>query len=226
MATNNAINNISNPFSSTAVTVDPATSADAPIQFSITATPEFIIGIDNSASNAFKISQGSALGTNDTFIMTTAGQNTMPLQPAFLAYLASTDSNVTGDGTGYTLGTNVAFTEVFDQGSNFNTNGTFTAPITGRYFFFSAILTGDLGAANTSCRVLQPTSNRTYGWGQLNVGAARDVNNQYTFIGGTMADMDAADTCTLQINVSNGTKIVDIIGSAAADTYFCGYLAC
>src|SRR5690349_8738436 len=220
MATNNSINNASNPISSTAITVDPGASGNSSVQFSINGTPEFIIGADGSASNAFKISQGSALGTNDTLVMTTSGQQTLPLQPAFLAYLASTDSNVTGDGTGYTLGTNVAFTEIFDQGNNFNTNGTFTAPVTGRYFFFAAILTGDLGAANTSARVLLPTSNRTYGWGQLNVGAARDASNQYTFIGGTVSDMDAADICNLQINVSNGTKIVDVIGAASPETYF------
>ena len=60
-------------------------------------------------------------------------------QPAFLAYLGTNDTAVTGNGANYQLGTNIALTKSFDQWNNFNTNGTFTAPFTGRYLFTGTI---------------------------------------------------------------------------------------
>ncbi|MDC7243658.1 MAG: hypothetical protein PQJ44_06955 [Sphaerochaetaceae bacterium] len=101
-------------FDCTSATIDPGASGDSFVQFDINTTGEFRVGVDDDG-DAFKISQGSALGTNDTFIMSAAGERTMALQPAFLAYLGTTDSNVTGDATVFTLGSGNALTEVFDH---------------------------------------------------------------------------------------------------------------
>ena len=125
MATINALNNASGE-----LTIDPGASGDSFIQFDINTTGEFRIGVDDT-DDSFRISQGSALGTNDMFVVTAAGEITTPSQPAFNAYMGSTASNVTGDGTLYAI----AFdTELYDVGSDYNTGTyTFTAPVTGRY---------------------------------------------------------------------------------------------
>ena len=106
MAKINAINNKSGE-----LTIDPGASGDSFVQFDINGTSEFRIGVDDT-DDSFRISQGSALGTNDTFVMTAAGEITMPLQSAFSAYNSSDDLNATGDGTSFTCEFD---TEIFDQ---------------------------------------------------------------------------------------------------------------
>ena len=69
--------------------------------------------------------------------------------PPFLAFFRYQDSNATGAGTLFTLGSGNALTEVFDQNNDFNVNGTFTAPITGRYQFHATITVGGITAAMT-----------------------------------------------------------------------------
>ena len=141
MATKNSINNKTQD-----LTIAPGTSGDSFVQFDINATGEFRIGVDDT-DDSFRISQGSALGTNDTFIVTDAGEITEPLQPAFLATVTSQISNVTGDGTLYVL---VWDAEVFDQGSNFDGTSTFTAPIAGRYLFEVCVGVGGITSSLVS----------------------------------------------------------------------------
>jgi len=223
MATKNAINNISNPIASTAVTIDPAAAADSYVQFDINTTGEFRIGVDDT-DDSFRISQGSALGTNDTFVMSAAGERTMPLQPAFSAHLASNDNNRTG-ANAYIVGTNVALTEIFDQNGDFNTNGTFTAPISGRFFFYGSVKVGGITAGMVSSIVYIITSNRTYFANFNNPGALKDSGNICSFEIKVVADMDAADTAQLQILLTGATDIADILGQATDPiTWFCGYL--
>jgi len=211
MATQNSINK-----KSESLTLDPGASGDSFVQFDINGTSEFRIGVDDTASDAFKISQGSALGTNDVLVATAAGEITQPLQPAFLAVLASTISNVTGDGTLYTI---VWDTEVFDQNSDFDGTSTFTAPVTGRYEISMAVTVGDLGAAHTDGYSLIYTSNRSYLPHQANYAAYRDSSNIVSLSFSILCDMDAADTANIEILISNGTKIVDIVSNGATDPY-------
>jgi len=219
------INAISNK--SAELTVDPGASGDSFVQFDINTTGEFRIGVDDDASDAFKISQGSALGSNDTFVMSAAGERTMPLQPAFLAYLGTTDSNVTGDGTYFTVGSGNAMTEVFDQNSDFNTNGTFTAPVTGRYLFCGQIELDDIVSAHTLGLGVFDSSNGLWRFDRSDFGNI-GVTNGLQVGGSVLIDMDAADIATMDIGVFNSTKTVDVIAVApatGAGTWFCGYLA-
>lgn len=219
MAKINAINNKTQD-----LTIDPGASGDSYVQFDINGTGEFRIGVDDDAADAFKISQGSALGSNDTFVMTAAGERTLPLQPAFLAYLGTTDSNVTGDGTVFTLGSGNALTEVFDQNGDFNTNGTFTAPVTGRYLLNAMVLLDDLAAGHELAGLLFLSSNRDYYSGYQDAGAMQangDLSYQYS----VLADMDVSDTVTFRVDVAGGAKVVDIV-SSNADTCFSGVLIC
>lgn len=214
------INTINNKSGS--LTVDPGASGDSYVQFDINTTGEFRIGVDDDASDAFKISQGSALGANDTFVMTAAGERTMPLQPAFLAAVESTISNVTGDATEYTI---VWDAEPFDQNGDFDGTSTFTAPVTGRYRFESSIVMDDLAAAHDRSAMRIVTSNRSY-VSQNSPGTCKDANDEYSEYITALTDMDAADTAYIIIVVSDGTKVVDILGGGSSDpgNWFSGNL--
>lgn len=226
MASINSINNTSNPLASTAVTIDPGASGDSYVQFDINTTGEFRIGVDDNDSDKFKISQGSALGTNDTFVMTADGERTLPLQPAFLAYLASDDNNVTGTGTNYTLGTNTALTEVFDQNSDFVTSGTFTAPVTGRYYFYYWIKFHEITSGN-SMNTQIVTSNRSYLSLQTDPSVISNNSSELALEFGVFADMDASDTTTFTIVVDGeASDLIDLTGGATVATAVAGYLAC
>jgi hypothetical protein len=157
-----------------------------------------------------------------TGTLATLGANTftgiqlMSAQPAFLA-TANTQTDVTGDGTTYTV---LFANEIFDQGSNFASN-TFTAPVTGRYFLSARISFYELLAGHTFQLFSIITSNRNY----------RTLNNIPTNPFGengmqvsVLADMDAGDTATVQLEIAGSTKVVDI--DAANYTDFSGYLAC
>ena len=193
MAKKNAINEFT-----TELTIDPGASGDSFVQFDINATGEFRIGVDDDDGDAFKISQGSALGTNDTFVMTSSGERTLPLQPAFAGYLSSTDSSITGNGATYTFGSGNSITEQYDIGSNFSTS-TFTAPVTGKYLLQfntkNGNLLGDGTATDATTSIV--TSNRTWSidikTGGINSTAINLV---------VLADMDALDTATFTIVIT------------------------
>jgi len=218
MATKNTINNKSQE-----LTIDPGASGDSFIQFDINGTGEFRIGVDDDAGDAFKMSQGSSLGTNDTFVMTADGERTMPIQSAFLAYLGTTDTDVTGDATVFTLGSGNALTEVFDQGGDFNTNGTFTAPVTGRYYLQASVLFGDVVAQDLS-QLLFTTSVNYYSH-YTEAGTLAAADDKYFLFGEALVNMDAADTAIVRVNSSGSTKTVDVL-SNNRDTKFAGYLVC
>lgn len=177
----------------------------------------------NLTDNAVVRGDGGAKGVQtSTMLISDAGEMTNPSQPAFLAYLASQVDNKTGNATSYTLGTD-ALTEVFDQNSDFNTNGTFTAPVTGRYFLVSNILYVDAATA-TSASIVITTSNRAY---NADDGADTNVSGNGTIQITIFADMDAADTATTAIAVSGvGADTVDIFGNAALYTFYAGNLVC
>jgi len=216
MAKQNSINNKSQN-----ITLDPGASRDSFLQFDINGTGEFRIGVDDADADSFKISQGSSLGTNDTFKMTAAGERTMPLHPAFQAYLSSNQSNVTGDNTGYTV---ICDTEVFDQGGDYN-NGTgiFTAPIDGRYFFVGQISLDDLTTSHTrAVHRLHSTTSWIYLL-DANFGAMMNPTTNLKLSGSIFMDLDAADEVYLQSTALNGAKVVDVL---SGDTRFSGYLIC
>lgn len=229
MAKQNAINN-----RTPELTVDPGAAGDSFIQFDINTTSEFRVGVDDDASDTFKLSQGSALGTNDTFVMTPTGERTMPLQPSFLGIQASTATNVTGNSTAYTLGSTVALTEVFDQGGDFTTAGVFTAPITGRYYIgYMVTYRASLSAGSaTDFYGDIVTSNKTYR--PFTLPTENTVTNfegedgHLPLSSSVVCDMDASDTVHIEVvGVGGSGDNDDLKGDATtAFTYFCGYLAC
>lgn len=227
MARKNAIDN-----KSSELTIDPGASGDSFVQFDINATGEFRVGVDDTAADAFKISQGSALGTNDTFVMTAAGERTMPIQPSFNGIQQSVANNVTGNGAVYTLGTTAAFVERFDQGGHFTTAGTFTAPVTGNYhlnaFVELQIPVGGSGGKLSSLKIV--TSNKTYFVMTLPThNTVTDFHGSSDFLplwGSVFCDMDASDTVTITVTDTGGSgNNDDIYGDASNGwTVFSGAL--
>jgi hypothetical protein len=151
------------------------------------------------------------------------GEITYPLLPAFFAYLAGAANNVTGAGAVYTLGT-AALTEVFDQGGDMDTNGTFTAPVTGRYNLSAQFLMiGCTIATTANIRIV--TSNRTYFTQIARAAGAQNI----TASENTITDMDLGDTATTSIQVSGeaGNTVDMSSGSGGGpDCWLSGFLVC
>ncbi len=221
--------NTSNTSSSTAThyaIVGGTSAGDAQFQASVSGTTQWTWGIDNSVTSPtadpFVIAQGTALGTNNIMSVATSGEINYPLQPSFLAYLPSSDTNVTGNAATYTLGSVTALTEVFDRGTNFNTNGTFTAPVTGRYQL-------SVGTRITGCTIATTgtininTSNRGF-----QTSIQRPAGSTYFQPSlSVLADMDAADTFTCTIlSLGEAGETDDILGSASPSTFMSGSLLC
>ena len=155
---------------------------------------------------------------NTYIVPTVAREVTMPSQPAFLG-VGAVAANVTGNGTLYTLGTAGAYTQEFDQNADFNVNGTFTAPVTGRYRLDSYIAVDDPNGA-TDGRTEIVTSNHTYITGEFNPNILLNTGGGAGFSASVLGDMDAADTAVLTIDYNGaGADNVDIRGS-----YFSGSL--
>ena len=176
------------------------------------ATPVFTT--INSSTGQLGVSQG--LST------TAGGLVTNTKQSAFHVYQSTSPSNVTGDGTAYTLALN---TTVFDQNSDFNTGTfTFTAPVTGRYFFNAAVIYTNVIAETTMQIQINTTSSNYNGSYETGMGVVAVGG----FLGSNMAvftNMTAADTTVFVVIASGSTKSVGIDG-ARSFTYAGGYLVC
>ena len=216
MATQNAINKKTGQ-----LTVDPGAAGDSFVQFNIATVAKFRIG-GYDTDNSFRVSQGSALGTNDMMTISTTGEVNLPLQPTFSAYLSAQQANVTGNLTAYSY---VCDTEVFDVGGNYATGtGVFTAPITGRYFLSAgAYLTGSVTIDRILVYIV--TSNRTYRTVIYRNASAEGIWGNIS----VLVDMDASDTAYPQAyTYGNGADTSDLEPSTATEmkTFFAGYLAC
>jgi len=181
---------------------------------------------NTTSSTAIKSGTGN-IAMNSGLTVDSSGRNYNTVQPAFSAALStSTANNVTGDGTTYTI---ICNTEIFDQGSNYNNStGTFTAPITGRYFFKIAAMATNLASGSDPYQLKIVTTARTYECSYINAGAVRSGGSFCQQSGDALADMTAGDTCTFAIVVAGGTKTVGVYSTGSADCFtFCsGMLVC
>ena len=149
--------------------------------------------------------------------MSSAGEITMPLQPAFLVQPASDQSNIAlNDDVTIVYGT-----ERFDQNSDFASN-TFTAPVTGKYQLNIFVRLNNVDTAPAYYQFKIITSNRTYS-GTYDTGGFSADPAYYSFSHSALADMDAGDTAYIAIHQhSAGTAQSDV----DPETTFSGYLAC
>lgn len=161
-----------------------------------------------------------------TILIEDTGEITYPFQSAFLAYLGSTVSDVTGAGTTWQLGTTTALTEVFDRNNDFNTNGTFTAPVTGLYHLMMTMEVNGFSALMTTGNATIITTARSYQGGHVNPFAAVATSGSYDFGFTVLVDMTAGDTATFHITISGGAgDTADVVGSGSPySTFVCGWL--
>jgi hypothetical protein len=169
---------------------------------------------------------GTALLSPPTPLVSSSGVVTNSNQPCFLAYLSTTTTNATGDGTVY----QVAFdTVVFDQGSNFTigASANFTAPLTGKYFFTTTVTYSGASPASGFVFItdLVATSKTMQTRTDLSGGTALGGLNTYT--NSSIIDMTAGDTLFVNAESVGGTKTTSIVGGTTPyTTFISGYLMC
>jgi hypothetical protein len=158
-------------------------------------------------------------GSSGGMVISSAHEITMPLQPCFHAYINSTQNNVTGNGTSYDV-TGAIWTETFDQNADFS-NGTFTAPVSGRYLLQGVLHLNGI-ASCTDFTVKMVTSNKTFQAYRIDL-AAVGASSGITIVSfGFVADMDSADTAKINIQGYNvGSDTVDV---TATNSLFMGCL--
>lgn len=149
--------------------------------------------------------QYQLLGQTLPIVATAAGELTIPTQPLVLAYASAVGTNVTGDGTAYTV---VLGGELTDQNADFASN-TFTAPVTGSYMVTAAVGCQGLTASETLGTLILVSSNRNWTIATDNPGASRSASNTFTMKGSALIDMDSGDTLSLRLTISNGALVVD-----------------
>lgn len=190
------------------------------------------LAIANGGTNATSMAtstgivkyDGTRLVTSATAKIDSSDRYTNTSQPTFLAFLGTTDTNVTGDNTLYTIGSGNALTKVVDQGTNLNTNGTFTAPVAGNYFLqATAILVGGTVINGGEMRIV--TTGRTF---RQFLPTTAGNTTQLAGSVSTITSMAAGDTATFQISSSDTGGKVDDLGGGASPyiTWISGYLVC
>ena len=148
--------------------------------------------------------------------MDSAGAITQVLQPSFLVTAPSNTADVTGDGSSHTMECD---TEIYDQGADFNSGSfTFTAPVTGRYLLSANCEWTGGGSVVTEAQFAITTSNRQY----INHIHDAEIVQRTQHIS-VIADMDAADTATVVLTITGGTKTIEVQNSATT-AWFSGSL--
>ena len=146
------------------------------------------------------------------------GAVTKPLQPAFFVKLSDKQFNIPVNSD-----TAVEFdSEIFDQNSDFDTsNYTFTAPITGRYQFNVNLYLESVDSASAYVYTTLSTSNRPM-YNIIDTARFSADLNYWTLTLSQFVDMDANDTCKINILQPLGTAQLDI----NATSFFSGFLVC
>ena len=165
--------------------------------------------IENDSAMNFYVNGSNSLKIDS------AGHITQPLQPAFLVHPSTTQSNLPINTT-----TTIVFpVERFDNNSDFASN-TFTAPVTGKYQLQANMRLDSVDKDYNNIQLYITTSNK--GYYSIIQPAALATDAGYWWLAMTiLADMDAGDTATVGIYISNnGAAQMDV----DASSYFSGYL--
>jgi len=199
-------------------TLGDGTANDTKIVFDGNAQ-DFHIGLDDS-SDSLTIGLGSALGTTSHMVIDANGHITKPLQSAFNAILDSTFTLSAGSYVDVVFGT-----ERFDQNADYDTsNGTFTAPVTGRYLFTTSLyLFNSLDTDASYYYMRLNTSNETVDVYFSTSTILNSDTNGWNFQVSSVQDMDASDTAKIQLYQVGGSNQTQV---AMGHSNFTGALIC
>jgi hypothetical protein len=136
------------------------------------------------------------------------GIQTQAAQPCYMHVGSGTGSNVTGDGTDYTL---VCATEITDQNGDFD-GTTVTAPVTGNYSHqVNCHFSGVSSMESIVCRIV--TSNRHYNnlvFDATTIGTDSVQGGISFMVGVDAADMDSGDTLVVIVDIAGGAQTADV----------------
>jgi len=168
-----------------------------------------------SMQERLRIDGDGGLATFSAGINVSAGNVTLPAQPAFSITKTNQDNIAINSWIPVTWET-----EIFDQGGNFASN-TFTAPVAGRYQLNVQMRLDNIDSAADYYQIKIETSNRNY-YNTIDPDFGQDAT-YWTLEISILADMDASDIATIEIKQGAGTAQTDISG---ASSFFSGFLAC
>lgn len=202
-----------------------ASGADAYHVSALASTRAWCHGIDASDSGALKETtdpSGSTSPSSGTLTrkVTTAGEQTMPLQPAFRAY-ANIQNNVTGNSTVYTV---LFANEEYDQNADFS-SPIFTAPVTGIYRFDATINFSGIVLCTNLLVYMTVNGATNHFLSQLSP-ATIAVTGEYIVSAGMELNLTAGDTIEVRvIGGGEGADVIDINGGPDRSV-FSGHLIC
>ena len=168
----------------------------------------------NHSTEKFQLNTAAAI----SLAIDQAGIITKPLQPAFFA--RKTDSGQTPTASSETT---ITFnSEIFDNNADFASN-TFTAPVSGRYFFSGSVRVNDIGTSDGIRQLSIKTSNNSF---KNKLTDMADIVNAtmpvFTHTVNVFCDMDANDTAVIAVYAD----VARVIDNEADVTWFCGHLVC
>jgi hypothetical protein len=151
--------------------------------------------------NTDKISEKTASNNIEIANYTKLSGNTL-----FIYKVVGTISNITGDGTLYSI---VYNTNVINQGSAFN-GTTFTAPITGIYEFTLTLTISGLTGSHTELQILIAATGAT---DSVYYNNPNTITGTFGITGTLIVKLNTNDTAVAQVIAYNGTKVVSIVTS-------------
>jgi C1q domain len=189
----------------------------------VTVTGSAPVGVDTNG-------QMSSLGFGTaTQVLTSNGAGVSPtwqaaggsISPIFQAFLSANQSNVTGDGTNYTIPFNSVST---NTGSAYNTGtSTFTAPSTGTYLFTGTVYLVEGGSFSgmTQSNITLVATVATFTIYTVNP-ATMNGNAALVVPFSSIIPMTAGDTAQLKVQVGTTTKTV-LVGGTQGLSAFAGF---
>lgn len=163
-------------------------------------------------------SNGDLSTTNQSSFGSASGGIT---HEGFMASLNSNATNVTGDGTTYTL---VFDAEEYDILGSWDGTSTFTAQNAGQFQFGGQITLDDLDLDTYERCIVQllhngGVSNLVYSLLNADSLDVTSTGQASIPIPTCILDMAASDTVTVTLFVDSGTKSIDVVGGGASTRY-------
>jgi hypothetical protein len=172
-----------------------------------------------SSANGIVVYNGTSLINHVGPQVTSDGYLKNNKQPAFFAQSNVNFSNISGDGSAYTLAFN---STLFNHSSSFNTTThTFTAPIAGTYSFY--VVCDRINKGTSTSEVLYIECTRPT-LGDINFHSNSDMTNtSFSLQLSCLVTLDTADTVKAVYYAFGGAKDINLINSTISpSTYFQG----